>query len=489
MSVTFYFKTRVPNLDIRSLELPKLILCIHLQFRLEGTPIICMSASRDGFFYDGHGFHVVVDKHPHQRYDSASLYRLLTYTTVTPPPLLTKAGKVAKRQPLPHQDKPGHFYVAQLLHYGLPPLKTKNPAKKRLLAAFGTQKTLTVPEHILELERSLNLEYSQAKKITDQKYAEEKKQREKEKLAQHQKQKREDALFMQQFTDAGIVISTGLLKDLDESDDEELHAPVSNTQLQNRIAALPKDRLCDVLTHLMYRLPSVKKALIKELEATPGTNASELKKGKNKVCDAFSCKGNVDSCYQTLNITRDYAGEHRIVAPYLKDEWPDQTQKMVLKMSLSAKGSHLWARFHFGIVSGVIRSDGPLPQKAGDVCRFLWRGREEGEGEQTFGEDNWGTITFLDDGKIKGTMQWMGVFEFVGKKVSKPGPVWVKNVTSWKREWRGINSRSYEYERQARWGRSWFYDDDGVVTPNSDTDNGHSSSGGESEDSDAMEIL
>jgi hypothetical protein len=174
----------------------------------------------------------------------------------------------------------------------------------------------------------------------------------------------------------------------------------------------------------------------------------------------------------------------------LKDQWPDEAQKMVLKMALSEKGSHLWARFHFGIVSGIIRSSGPLPQKVGDVCRFLWRGQEEGEGEQTFGDDNWGTITFLNDGKIKGTMQWMGVFEFVGKRVREPGPAWVKNVSNWKSEWRGINESSYEYARQARWGGGGvYYDDDGEVTPNSDTDSGHNSGGGESEDSDAMEFL
>jgi hypothetical protein len=247
-------------------------------------------SSREGFSYDSLGFQVVVDGHRHQRSDSASLYRLLTYTT--PPPLLTKAGKVAKRQPSPHRDLPGHFYVAQLLHYGLAPLKTKEPAKKRLLAAFGTQKQLAVPEHMLELEKSLKAEYSQVKEIAEKKYAEEKKQREKEKAIRHQKQECEDGLFMQQFKDAGIVIRTSLLRDLDESNDEDSHAQILNTQLQNKIAALPKDRLCDVLTDLMYRMPSVKKALIKEFEASSGTNVSgSLAKGKTTVRVVLSYKG------------------------------------------------------------------------------------------------------------------------------------------------------------------------------------------------------
>jgi intergrase/recombinase len=69
---------------------------------------------------------------------------------------------------LPKPVKPPNdslFYVAQLLHYGLPPMKTKDPAKTRLLMAFGTQRELIVPKHILELEKSLKKQYSQANEL------------------------------------------------------------------------------------------------------------------------------------------------------------------------------------------------------------------------------------------------------------------------------------------------------------------------------------
>jgi hypothetical protein len=68
-------------------------------------------STKEGFSYDAQGFDVTVDGQRHGRHDSGLLYNLLTY--VTPPPVLTKAGKVAKRQPAPsHTDPPGHFYVA-----------------------------------------------------------------------------------------------------------------------------------------------------------------------------------------------------------------------------------------------------------------------------------------------------------------------------------------------------------------------------------------
>ena len=122
------------------------------------TPAI----ARDGFSFKDDKFYVTVDYHTHTRKDAAELYALLTYT---PPPLaLTKAGKVAKRQPKDtHKDEEAHFYEAQLVHYGMKPLKTREPAKKRLLAGFGGPdgKSLEVPNAILELEVALRKEWKE----------------------------------------------------------------------------------------------------------------------------------------------------------------------------------------------------------------------------------------------------------------------------------------------------------------------------------------
>ncbi|KAI4293879.1 hypothetical protein K525DRAFT_274810 [Schizophyllum commune Loenen D] len=112
--------------------------------------------SRDDFFYDGTMFYVELEgKHRHPRCDVSSLHGLLTYT---PGPLLTKKGQVAKRQPPPYKDPPAHFYTAQMIHYGLKPLKTRDPAKKKLLAACGGSSTIAVPAHILQLKQQLATE-------------------------------------------------------------------------------------------------------------------------------------------------------------------------------------------------------------------------------------------------------------------------------------------------------------------------------------------
>jgi hypothetical protein len=212
---------------------------------------------------------------------------------------------------------------------------------------------------------------------------------------------------MQEFIDAGIIIGTGLLlpDDEDELEDEDSLAAVSNTQLHYGVAALPKDQLCECVDR--FDVPDAGGE--EDIDQGVGNFIESYGQGIGRTEDkgahhVLVHRPSLDSSHQTSDVINDNADEYKIITPYLRDQWPDNAEKMVLKISLSQKDSHLWAWFRFGIVSGIIRSCGPLPQKVGDVCRFLWRDREEGEGEQTFDDTNWGNITFLDDGRIKGVM-------------------------------------------------------------------------------------
>ncbi len=135
------------------------------------------------FFYTpSSGLYVEIDHNRHSRSGSDRLHRLLTYKD--PGPALTKAGKPKVHQPAPHKDEPGHFYVAQLLLYGLNPLKSKPAAKKALLAALQGGAGLTVPENIRKIERDLAAEY-------DVKNAAAEKQRQEQKLLEKQRKEKE----------------------------------------------------------------------------------------------------------------------------------------------------------------------------------------------------------------------------------------------------------------------------------------------------------
>ena len=135
------------------------------------------------FFYSStSGLYVEIDHHRHSRSSSGRLHDLLTYED--PGPALTKAGKPKVHQPTPHKDEPGHFYIAQLLLYGLKHLKSKPAAKKALLVALQGDGGLTVPENIRKIERELAAEYSVKNAAAE-------KERQKQKLLEKERKEKE----------------------------------------------------------------------------------------------------------------------------------------------------------------------------------------------------------------------------------------------------------------------------------------------------------
>jgi hypothetical protein len=223
------------------------------------------------FSYSGSRFYVTIDGHDHERADPQTLHQLLTYTE--PDPVYTKAGNLAKRQPPPHQDSPWHFYTAQLVHYGLKPLKTKDAAKRNLLAAFGADRCLSVPDRILELEERLEREYQQANKVAKKKYMAEKR-RKRDKLRQ-----RREAI-LQQFAD---VVDLDLLRRgrLDEFDSDSDGDEVSRARLRDAIATLSETDMRKILTGLLDDIPDVVHAVrdrVRRLHLYPTTKRSEGEK-------------------------------------------------------------------------------------------------------------------------------------------------------------------------------------------------------------------
>ncbi|KAH6617297.1 hypothetical protein F5144DRAFT_596347 [Chaetomium tenue] len=65
------------------------------------------------------------------------------------------------------KDRPAHWYEAQLIHYGLPPSKTKGTAKMRLFDAVG-KGDLTVPAHIRKVEAELKKEWNKREREAKQ---------------------------------------------------------------------------------------------------------------------------------------------------------------------------------------------------------------------------------------------------------------------------------------------------------------------------------
>jgi hypothetical protein len=103
---------------------------------------------RDNFVYNDTFFAQVDENKRHPRASVAELTSLLR-----PEASSSSAAK----------DQVGHWYQAQLLHYGLQPSKDKNTAKVRLLQAINAN-TLSVPAHVTKLEKDMKKEFTAAAK-------------------------------------------------------------------------------------------------------------------------------------------------------------------------------------------------------------------------------------------------------------------------------------------------------------------------------------
>ncbi|KZV67835.1 hypothetical protein PENSPDRAFT_653754 [Peniophora sp. CONT] len=115
------------------------------------------------FWYDGQAMYVEQgpNRKRYTRADSKHLYDLLTNTDPT------------------RKDETGAFYIAQMIHYGLRPVTTKAAAKKKLLEAFGDEKTLKVPKRLLGIEEDLKEEWEEECKRADVRRKEEREKQEK----------------------------------------------------------------------------------------------------------------------------------------------------------------------------------------------------------------------------------------------------------------------------------------------------------------------
>ncbi|KAK7542621.1 uncharacterized protein J3D65DRAFT_222753 [Phyllosticta citribraziliensis] len=109
------------------------------------APPIC----RDGFVYHGQLFADVGNLNRHPRASIQDLNDLL------------RPNKPAKDGQ--SRDQVGHWYFAQLRHYGLPTTKDKNAAKVRLLNALNGGQ-LQVPKDVKKLESQLKKEYDASNK-------------------------------------------------------------------------------------------------------------------------------------------------------------------------------------------------------------------------------------------------------------------------------------------------------------------------------------
>lgn len=115
--------------------------------------------SRDNFYYNGDLYVEVGNFNRHKRATVNEITAILR-------PDLRESTKVSSDA---IKDQVGHWYEAQLIHYGLPPSKDKARAKMRLLEALNSSK-LSVPSNIAKMEAGMKTEYAAADKKAKAQY-------------------------------------------------------------------------------------------------------------------------------------------------------------------------------------------------------------------------------------------------------------------------------------------------------------------------------
>ncbi|KAI9842558.1 MAG: hypothetical protein M1837_007071 [Sclerophora amabilis] len=113
--------------------------------------------SRDGFLYQDDFYADMGNLNRHKRASVTDL-RAIFHPGCLPSNSDNAASSTAGAE---IQDQPGHWWQAQLVHYGLPPSSSKAVAKVRLLESLNDG-TLEVPVPVKRLEAKLKNEYEVA---------------------------------------------------------------------------------------------------------------------------------------------------------------------------------------------------------------------------------------------------------------------------------------------------------------------------------------
>lgn len=455
--------------------------------------------SRDGFHYNGDLYVEVGNLNRHKRASIAEIGALLR------PDLAKPKGKST-----PGKDEVGHWYTAQLVHNGLPPTQDKARAKVRLLEALNASKLLVPPE-IKRLEDSLQKEYQSAERKAKAAYKRGN-TLSTEGNSKKRKQPQSPSTTVNVTLNLGGIPLGSFTQNQDfslpppkkakkttkkmkieaaptspapktkqtarKSTGAEAESawpafgepPASPAPRPKQMArkststAAPKQTARSVAAQ-----PSVRKdAAIKRdpaMKREPGINskprapikrALPLKREPGmkpepstpiKKSPAVKSEPGIKSAPK-LGLINGY---YEISCPYLASEFSCNYDQSHFYLILTLETPRIWGAYDFGAFSGIIYlaqrpffpSEEPLPLE--------WRGRENGEGEMSFGDDCFGEIAFLGNGQIKGSLNnlYGKRCDFEGAKVDEGGAR--RSAGSMRAEWDGYNDEAYEEERTGRW--------------------------------------
>ena len=139
-------------------------------------------------------------------------------------------------------------------------------------------------------------------------------------------------------------------------------------------------------------------------------------------------------------------GIYDISCPTVENEWSCDD----LSVTLSLEGTTVWGAYDLEMFSSILFLPNRPWQTSNEPLPFTWRGRENGEGEMSFGNSCKGEMYFSGNGNISGWINVYGQCCFTGTRRPEAGTA-VRPARSMRAEWEGYDEQAYGEESRARW--------------------------------------
>ncbi|GIZ36632.1 hypothetical protein CKM354_000010200 [Cercospora kikuchii] len=376
------------------------------------------------------------------------------------------------------KDQVGHWWEAQLIHYGLQRSKQKDTAKVRLSQALAQGKLKMQPPHLADMEARMKKEYAAAvRKATKSsstpsgKGAKRSREEEMESsskrtkvsvrvgdvsididhgdTASTQKQKKSDSTTRMTKTAKTVAapkkaIATNASKASSSvpatpksSKKPPEKSPFSNNNPFQRSASDSKPTPA-----IKPKAPPVKKeSKVKSEPGAPKANsmrpASSSVKHEGYLFDENAMDTRVDMPPEKWEIT----GVYSVHCPQITEQLPNEEPNLRLFIEVNVESGTTWGGFELAMKSGVIKMD---EIDFNRKLTFGWRARDSWDNTLRFGKKCFGEIEFDGMGGAYGVFHSMfnEPCEFTGKR--RPGPRWSgKSVYKYEQEWDAFPKEAY----------------------------------------------
>ncbi|KAK8039244.1 hypothetical protein PG993_007655 [Apiospora rasikravindrae] len=445
--------------------------------------------SRDGFAFANGDLYA--EASGHNRHRRATLAELKTHF---------KSGN--------EKDHPAHWFEAQLLHYGLPPSKTKAVARMRLFDAVNGG-GLKVPAPVSKLEGELKKEWTKLDREAKKALAKGSgtatttsgntagKKTERKRKAEENVDVTVNVAGINITVSKGTTTASTATQNGAKKAKTSATAPKAATSLKpvkekassskpKAVASKPKPAPKPSSTQTPKQAPAPKgrtKQTARKVAYQPvsalghgyhngpvggydeppppyteyaspdytsprnnrsGYSSSDQSSSRYRSPESANSNSSSPVRLASLGLLN---GRYDISSSEVSGQWPFYGEGFELVLTLA--GSNLWGQFDLGVVKGVFFLDQRPWQSSHNELSFIWRGREH-EGPIIYGNSSRGWIKFLGGGRVEGYLDWQGI-DFYGDRL--PGQSTTSEISprEMEREFEGYSQAEYDRENRARW--------------------------------------